>query len=140
MKRRKVRTSVSVIAAGRMVFSPVAAIAAGINEAGQMTDCSKFTLRGFVEDTEQVLNRGNHLVIGIAREKYLFNSVHGVAGSSNCHVVFDAAVCNLILEQRNSGNDRYIYDYWKFGIANKHALAANAACRGMVDSGAGPEQ
>lgn len=133
MKKKTVRMMLTAIAAMTMVFTPMTALAAGFDEAGQIVDGSELTLSDFVEDEKLVLARGIHLAKGTVSLTNLGNRVVGLSGDTTCHVDCDTVICNIYLEQKNDEGVWYTYDYWNFSTTDDHGLLVSTTCD--VDGG-----
>lgn len=133
MRRKTVVSILSVIAAGMMVFSPMTAFAAGIEEAGQTVDGSVLTLSDYVEDTETVRTRSNFLGNGSVNLTNLGNHVLAIGGTTNCHVDCDTVYCNVYLEQMDDEEYWYTYELWNHNTTNVHTLMVSETC--VVEGG-----
>lgn len=77
----------------------------------------------FVEDTQYVLTKGNHLSSGNIQLSNLGSRVLAISGTTNCHMTCDRVTCNMYLEQMDSNGNWYTYKYWLCSTTNTYAYS-----------------
>ena len=77
----------------------------------------------FVEDTQYVLTRGNHLASGHIQLSNQGGRVLLIAGKTDCHMTCDKVTCNLYLEQMDDDGNWYTYKYWYGSTTNAYTYA-----------------
>ena len=106
-----------------MALSPVCQVFAAETswfnvEETELTDAS------FVEDTQYVLTRGNHLSSGRVQLEDKGNRLLALSGNTTCHMVCDKVTCNLYLEQLDDeSGDWYTYKYWLCSTTNAYSYS-----------------
>lgn len=77
----------------------------------------------FVEDTQYVLTKGNHLSSGHVQLMDLGGRKLLVSGNTTCHMTCDKVSCHLYIEQMDSNGNWYTYKYWNCSTTNTYAYS-----------------